>query len=179
MRYHSRVIDNLPMETKTVLLLRHAKSSWKDPQLDDHDRPLNARGREAATRVGQLLYNDKIDIDLVLCSASKRARETADFVFAPAKITPPILFRDDLYHASPTAMVEVLNGVAEPNSCVILIGHNPGMEEFLALLTGRAVPFPTAALARIELDLEAWSLFDDRSPGRLTQFWRPRDRDAD
>lgn len=167
------------MSTKTLLLLRHAKSSWKDLSLDDHQRTLNGRGRDAATRVGRLVQEQQFAIDLVLCSTSTRTRETADRVFEGAKSKPPISYRDDLYHASPETMIQVLSHVAEPNQCVMLIGHNPGLEEFLSQLTGNETEFPTAGLAQIELDFDRWTQFNEQTRGRLVQFWRPKELDAD
>ncbi len=167
------------MATKTLLLLRHAKSSWDDPQLDDHDRPLNGRGRKAARRIGQLLIDEAITIDLVLCSTSMRTRETASLIFAVSTRSPAIAYHDELYHASPSQMIDLLRQVAEPMRTVMVIGHNPGFDEFLERLTGNEISFPTAGLAKIELQIDRWSLFDDQTNGQLAQFWRPRDLGAD
>lgn len=166
------------MPSKTLLLLRHAKSTWDDPQLNDHDRPLNGRGRKAAKRIGRLIVEHQFAIELVLCSTAVRTRETAARVFHNWQTPPAIEFRDDLYHATPSQFVEVLRQIAEPTQCVMLIGHNPGLEEFAGQLTGQETPFPTAALALIEPDIDRWDSFHQESRGRLVQIWRPRELDS-
>ena len=167
------------MATKSLLLLRHAKSSWDDPLLDDRDRPLNARGRKAAVRVGRLFRDESFAIDLVLCSTSTRTRETAKQIFAERSGSTTISYRDDLYHASADQLTDILRNVVEPTSSVLVIGHNPGFEDFLAQATGKSVHFPTAALAVIEFNIDRWSLLTDQTHGELKQLWRPRDLDAE
>ena len=165
------------MSAKTLYLLRHAKSSWGDEQLDDHDRPLNSRGRKAAARVGRLLKDESLLIDRVLCSTSVRTRQTADLVFAASSKPPPISYREDLYHPTPDQIISILNEVPEQVCSVMVISHNPGLEEFLTVLTNDAVPFPTAALAMLELDVEYWSDLGDQTHGKLVQMWRPKELD--
>lgn len=164
---------------KTLLLLRHAKSSWEDPALADHDRPLNKRGRKAAPRMGRLLTETGLRPDRVLCSSARRAQETLRLVFEAAGIDIPSDTRRDLYHCDVAEFVAALRGVAEPADCVMIVGHNPGLEDFLVHLTNCREGFPTAALAQIELDLTAWSQFGTGSGGRLVQLWRPRELDAE
>jgi phosphohistidine phosphatase len=167
------------MKSKTLLLLRHAKSSWKDPQLDDHDRPLNSRGRKAAVKIGRLMQDERLMPDLALCSTARRARETAGLIFAEMASPPEITFRDDLYHADPEHIARVLSQVAESTSCVLMIGHNPGLEEFLSRITSKALELPTAALARVDFQVSTWSQFNDSARGTLVQLWRPRELDSD
>ena len=167
------------MATKTLHLLRHAKSSWDDSQLEDRDRPLNSRGRKAASRIGRLLRERALAIDLVLCSSSARTRETAKLVFAELTNPPTISFLDELYHASPHQIVDLLSRVAEPAQFVMAIGHNPGFEEFLENLIGDAIHFPTAGLATIELEIDRWSLLNAQTRGQLKQFWKPREKDTE
>jgi phosphohistidine phosphatase len=163
------------MATKTLLLLRHAKSSWDDAQLDDCDRPLNSRGRKAATRMGRLLRGEKFKIDLVLCSTAARARETAERVFAEPSRGPTMRYRDDLYLASAAQTVDLLSRVTELASCILLIGHNPGFEEIVAQVTGKTIHFPTAALVQIDLPIDHWSEFNQQTRGELKNVWRPRE----
>ena len=165
------------MPCKTLLLLRHAKSSWKNPQLDDHDRPLNSRGRTAAAQIGRLLQAEELRPDLVLCSTALRTRETADLVFAGLAPSPEIIFREDLYHADPRQITRVISQVDVSAPCLMLLGHNPGLEEFLSQITGEELPLPTAALARLELELSEWREFNPSTRGRLDHLWRPRELD--
>jgi phosphohistidine phosphatase len=167
------------MPYKTLLLLRHAKSSWKNPQWADHDRPLNSRGRLAAQRMGRLLSDEGLTPDLVLCSTALRARETAELVFANSVTHATILYREDLYHAEPAQLSRILAEVSEPVPRLLLIGHNPGLEQFLSQLTTASCSFPTAGLAQIQLELPAWSQFHPTTRGELIQFWRPRELDSD
>jgi phosphohistidine phosphatase len=162
---------------KTLLLMRHAKSSWKDADLDDHDRPLNKRGRQDAPRMGKLLREHNALPNLVLCSTARRARKTAAKVLLAAGSDAIIELRPELYEAAPAACMAVLNGAYHDAPCILLIGHNPCFEELLARLAGRHQPFPTAAIARIEFDLSSWRDLTLDTPGRLVNLWQPRDLD--
>ncbi|MGO9960733.1 MAG: SixA phosphatase family protein [Solirubrobacteraceae bacterium] len=135
-------------DAKHLLLLRHAKSSWDDPRLADHDRPLAARGRKAAKLIGAHLRAKRTVIDLVLCSSAQRARETLDLV-AP---TGQIEIDSGLYGASAGQLLERVRRVPDQVEAVILIGHNPAIQDLTAELVAGAgelagAPFPTGALA--------------------------------
>lgn len=168
-----------PAMAKTLLLLRHAKSSWDNPSLDDFDRPLNDRGRKSAKRVGRHIRKQGLTFDIVLCSKSVRTKQTAELAFSEWQPPPEICERDDLYHATPDEIRRIVGQVSEPATSVLVIGHNPGFEELLSQLTGAFEPFPTAALARVELDLDDWSQLRASTQGRLIEMWRPRDQELD
>jgi phosphohistidine phosphatase len=131
-------------------LLRHAKSSWDDPGLSDHDRPLAPRGRKAAKLIGRHLRDQGVEFSIVLCSSARRARDTIDLVDPPARIE----VEPELYGASAGEMLERLRRLPEDVEAVMVVGHNPGIED-LALglcgadsgLSGRK--FPTGALATL------------------------------
>ena len=160
---------------KTLLLFRHAKSSWADAGIADQDRPLNERGRKAAARMGRLMRDERITPDLVLSSTSRRTRETAELAFAELGTYPfPVHYRDDLYHADPTQIAHILSQISEPDACVMLLGHNPGLEEFLALHTGQKQSFPTAGLAVIDFKLKSWNQFSESLHGSLRHLWKPK-----
>jgi phosphohistidine phosphatase len=160
---------------KTLLLLRHAKSSWDDSSLSDHDRPLKPRGIKSAGRIGRLIDAQKLRPDLVLCSTAVRARETLRLVLEEVDSTVPVEYTDRLYHCSPEVFATVLQSIEWDLPSVMLVGHNPGLEEFLTHLTGQQQTMPTGALAKVELDLSNWSDFGTSTPGRLTEIWCPRD----
>jgi len=162
---------------RTLLLLRHAKSSWSDPTLDDHERPLKRRGTRAARQMARLINAEHLVPELVLCSTAVRARETLRLVLEESGLTPPVQELERLYHCSPAEFLAVLRDVPADPHTVLIVGHNPGLEEFLALLTGHAEPFPTAALASISLKIDDWSQLDAGIPGELTGLWRPRELD--
>jgi phosphohistidine phosphatase len=136
-------------------LLRHAKSSWKD-DFEDHLRPLNRRGREAAQRLGQHLPRLAGGIDLVLCSSAVRTRETLDLAFAGVAVRPRCLIEDELYLAAGDKLLERLRQLRETDGNVLLIGHNPGLYQLAVALAEPDAPrsralatgkFPTAARA--------------------------------
>ena len=164
---------------KTLLLLRHGKSSWKQPELPDHDRPLTQRGELAAKRMGQLLRELDLVPDLILTSDAIRAHETAKRVATAARFTGELEVCGDLYHAEPKPLAEVVAGVHDQIARVLVIGHNPGLSDWLTQLTGEHDNFPTAALACIELPLDNWSALSPASRGKLRRIWRPRELDDD
>ena len=151
---------------KRLLLLRHAKSSWGDSSLADFDRPLNERGRRAAPLVGRFMRERKVRPDLVLCSPAERARQTAALVLEAAGLSAPVRFDERIYEATAARLVGVVSQAEEGAGEILLVGHNPGMEELLELLTGEARRMPTAALARIHFDIDEWAKLRERA-GRL------------
>ena len=160
---------------KTLLLLRHAKSSWKHPELSDHDRPLNKRGKRTAPLMGALLQEEDLIPDLILCSSAVRARSTALLVAKACAYAGEIKPTRKLYLAEPPAYVEVVRKVTEKHARLLLVGHNPGLEALIESLTGEAMAMPTAALAQVELSLKRWSDIDSDTDCRLVNMWRPRD----
>jgi phosphohistidine phosphatase len=160
---------------KLLSILRHAKSSWKDSSLDDHDRPLNKRGLRDAPRVGELLLEKDLVPDTILSSTARRARETALAVATAARFPDEVRFTRDLYLADPGAYLEALRLL--PKSCghAMVVGHNPGIEQLVALVAGTPEPMPTAALVVVELALESWKDLDPPPHGSLRATWKPRD----
>lgn len=162
---------------KTLLILRHAKSSWDDEALDDFDRPLNQRGNRDAPRMGQLLRKRDLLPELILCSTAVRACSTLEHVCQAADYHGQFELYDDLYLAPPATYVERLHDVAEPTDRVMVIGHNPGLEMLLTDLTGAVEHLPTAALAVIELPIERWQQLRRPTAGRLRHLFRPKTLD--
>ena len=160
---------------KTLLLLRHAKSSWKDSDLDDHERPLNKRGKKDAPRMGQLIKDEGLVPDLILASSAKRCRKTADHVIHTSGYRGETRITGDLYEANATKLRQVLAGLPDGVSRVLLIAHNPGLEELLEPLAGAYTPLSTAALAQIDLSIERWGEFTSETPGKVVQIWQPQE----
>lgn len=154
--------------------MRHAKSSWDNPDISDFDRPLNPRGLQAAPFMGNQIYKNKLVPDLIVSSPAKRAKQTAVLVRESAGVESKIEYEDKIYEASPTTLLYVAAEFSDKYESVMLLGHNPGMEGFIRILTGEIQPMPTAAVAQILLDIEKWS---DISPtcGRLELLMRPKD----
>jgi len=159
---------------KRFFILRHAKSSWKDTGISDHSRPLNKRGRKAAPRMGQLIFEQDLVPDLIMSSTAVRARETAEFVAEASGYEGEIIYREDFYHAWPNDYVDALRNLSDDIDLVMFVGHNPGMELLLEMLTGAVEHFPTAALALIRLPIDQWSMLNDETEGELLEFWIPR-----
>ncbi len=159
---------------KTLTLLRHAKSSWDNPALADHDRPLAPRGRRAATLIATYLRDEHLPVSLVLCSSAVRTRETVELVSPPGEIE----IEDELYGASADQLLERLRRVPEQIDAVMLVGHNPAMHELAVALAadpGELVhdKFPTAALATLTVP-GPWRELD-RGQGELVAFVKPRE----
>lgn len=162
---------------KTLLVMRHAKSSWQDESLDDHERPLNQRGRQAAPRMGALLLQHRLLPDQILCSTAARARQT--WLLATQGWPRPVeaRFLDELYHCPAERILPILRKLPRDAQRVLLIGHNPGLAEFLETTADFRGKFPTGALAQLTTDASAWSLVNSQTRFKLHQLWRPRDLD--
>lgn len=160
---------------KTLFLMRHAKSSWKDETLSDHDRPLNKRGRKDAPRMGQLFLEQGFRPEVWLSSTALRARTTAEILADTTGFEGEIELRPDLYHAQPEDYIAAIREVDDTMDSVIVFGHNPGLEELLAGLIGREETLPTAALAQVELPIEHWKDLDSKTQGRRIHIWRPKE----
>ena len=159
-----------------LLVLRHAKSSWDDGTLSDHERPLNRRGERDAPRMGALLRTQRLTPDLILSSDAVRARMTAEAVAEAAGYGGDIVLDPRLYPGSPDDIVAALRTHGNAGArTVMIIGHNPGLEDLIALLTGEEHEFPTAALAKIALPIAGWADIETDSRGTLVALWRPKD----
>jgi phosphohistidine phosphatase len=167
---------------KTLYLLRHAKSSWDDPGLDDHDRPLAPRGRKAAKKLAAHLRAAGVAPELVLCSSSRRTRETLELVRA-ALNDAEIRFDDALYGASEGLLLERVRSVDPRVQSLLVVGHNPGLQAFGLELAGGGVEqarsrlhekMPTGALATLSFAAESWAGVEPGS-GELVDFVVPRD----
>ncbi len=147
---------------KRVWLLRHAKSSWDEPGLADHDRPLAPRGRKAAKRIARWASANDVRPNLVLCSTARRARATLDLISGGLG-SPVVKIEDGLYHASAGDLVERLRIVPDDFGDVLVIGHNPGLHDLACVLAPPGPDaFPTGALVELRLAIETWQ---DVKPG--------------
>lgn len=162
-----------------LLLLRHAKSSWDHPGLDDFSRPLAPRGIKAAPRMGAFIAANFEAPNLVLCSAAVRTRATLDLVLPHLVPAPDLVFEDELYLASASELLMRLRRVPRRWPSVLMVGHNPGFHEFAQALSGAAADraqlvakFPTAGLAVLTFDGDAWSKIGP-GKGTLTRFVTP------
>ncbi len=159
---------------KTLLLMRHAKSSWNDANLSDFERPLDERGLNAAPLIGKIMSDRQFQPELIISSPAKRATQTAQLVKGTVPIADEIQFDKRIYEASLPTLLQVLSGILENIESAMLVGHNPGFEELLKFLTGKARPMPTAALAVIDLNINNWREINSDG-GVLRDFIRPKE----
>jgi phosphohistidine phosphatase len=171
---------------KRLALLRHAKSSWGDDQLDDFDRPLNDRGWTAARRLGREIKQRGLRFDFGLASPAARVRETIDgLVEGCGELPFPLRFEPRIYEATAETLLDLVRALPDDVGSALLVGHNPGLERLLAELTrddthglrGKvAHKYPTAALARIELPAKHWAKIEPGS-GTVAELILPRELD--
>jgi phosphohistidine phosphatase len=160
---------------KSLPVLRHAKSSWKHPNLSDHDRPLNKRGKRDAPRMGRLLKKENLVPDIIISSTAIRARATAEAVAKASGYKGDITFNRSLYASGPQAYIDVLHDLSDEYVRVLIIGHNPGMEGLVEMLTGEIHLRPTCSLVHVKLRIGKWIERDYKIKGQVGEIWRPRD----
>jgi phosphohistidine phosphatase len=172
---------------KTVFLLRHAKSSWDDPVERDFDRPLNKRGRRAAETIGRHIRAKSIAFDHVVASPAVRVIETLDAVEDGAGRKLGVAFDRRIYMASVLTLVDIIHETNAEYDSVLLVGHNPGLEDLIFMLTPHDdgplrsevdIKYPTATLSEMTFDVDRWEDVDE-GKGHLVRLIRPRDLDPE
>lgn len=160
---------------KTLLLMRHAKSSWDEKDQDDFDRPLSKRGKKNAPLMGEMFKDEKLKPEVILASAAVRTRQTAELVMEEMKFRGDVCFLNSLYLAEVEAYVKEIQRIPEEINCALVIGHNPGLESLLQMTTGKVESLPTAAVAYLKLSVSSWTEFSVQTPAELVHLWRPKD----
>ena len=160
---------------KTLLLMRHAKSSWKDPELADHERPLNKRGKKDAPYMGRLLAEKELLPQIILGSTALRIHQTIEGLVQGSGYTGEIVFLDSFYLAEPEAYLAELRALPDSIERVLLIGHNPGLEGLLQLLSGRIESLSTGSVAYLSLTVQSWADLKGETEGELLELLRPRE----
>ncbi len=161
---------------KVLYLYRHAKSSWDDPSVPDFDRPLAKRGLKVAPSMGKFMKKQGVDPDLIICSPARRAMQTLELTMPKAGIDCDIELREDVYEASGSNLKKCIAAIDDRFKIVMMVGHNPGMEDLIQMLTGATEAFPTAAIARIRLAVNSWSEVSEGC-GTLDAVFRPKELD--
>lgn len=165
----------------TLSLFRHAKSSWDNPALEDFDRPLSPRGLKSAPLMAAFMREHSVYPDLVLCSPARRTRDTLALV-SNAIRAPRTLYPAELYLSAPETILGYIRGVEQQVHYLMLVGHNPGLQSLAVNLIGSgdkeafralAAKFPTAGLAIITFDADAWRNIRSAS-GHLALFMTPK-----
>lgn len=160
---------------KTLMLMRHAKSDWKQPGLTDHDRPLNARGRAAAPFMAKHLRAEQAKTDIILASSAVRVQQTVELMQAQWDQPVEMLTSRDLYLSSPQQMVEALRGLHDVWDDILLVAHNPGLAGLVSHWSGGVIEMPTAAIAVFQFAQSSWQALSLGSELQLVEYWRPRD----
>jgi phosphohistidine phosphatase len=170
---------------KSLAVLRHAKSSWDQQQLEDFDRPLSTRGRAAARRMGIELKRRELDFDLVLASTAARVRETIDGVKETFDLRAPVVFEQRIYLAAEQQLLSIIRGLSEDVRLPLIVGHNPALERLILELASEdedhlrervARKFPTGAFALLELPATRWSHVR-HGRGKILELILPKDLD--
>jgi len=159
---------------RTLFLVRHAKSSWLDPQLSDFERPLNDRGLSNAPFMGEFMRKNKLIPTLIVSSPAMRARQTAEFFKEGGHFDAEIQFDPRIYEASMTTLRDVISEFPDRFERVMLVGHNPGMEGFVRYVSEQQETMPTAAVAVVDLDLRHWHDID-AGCCTLRHVYRPKE----
>ena len=170
-----------PSGHRRLILTRHAKSAWDDPAMSDHDRPLNDRGRRSALALGDWMVSRGYEPEEVLCSSARRTQETWEVVASAAlEVRPLIRHEPGLYHASAGKMLTILRTATRPT--VMMLGHNPGISEFAAMLPAQPPlspdfrRYPTAATLVVDFQIDNWSEVEPGA-GSVMDFVRLDGRD--
>jgi phosphohistidine phosphatase len=163
---------------KTLLLLRHAKSSWKQPTNGDHERKLKKRGRKDARKIAERLLAEGLLPDLILCSSARRCRQTAEQLIHSSDYRGEARTTGELYEADAPRLREAISKLSDQFGRVMVIAHNPGMEEFLETVVGEHTPLTTSALAAVDIPISSWSDLSAETRGNLIKVWQPGDSDS-
>ena len=160
---------------KTLFLMRHAKSSWKEDGLDDHERPLKKRGKKDIKLIAKVMKKNNFNPDLIITSSAVRAKDTADLLAEALGYKGKIVVSDDLYMGEPADYMKILQGIKDKYDSVLIVGHNPGLEAYLQIIDGEIEALPTAGLGYLMLAIDEWSEITLETMGDLVGFWKPKD----
>lgn len=165
---------------KTLLLMRHAKSSFKENEIPDFERPLSKRGEKDAPRMGKLLKDKELVPDLILCSTAVRTSRTAEIVAEKCGYKGEITYVNGFYLGEPEIYLETLRDLKEEGDddhtgVVLVIGHNPGLETLLQMLTDKVESLPTSAVACLKIPIRSWKALTSDIVAHLVGVWRPRE----
>lgn len=160
---------------KTLLLMRHAKSSWKDHSLTDLNRPLKKRGHKDAARMGTLLKDRELVPQKILCSPAERARQTVTGLVEKSGFQGEVEYVTVLYMPEPGDVIAFLQGLPKETERVIVVSHNPGLESLAQILSGQVESLPTASIAYLSVPIKDWADLNMDTKCDLVDLYRPRD----
>lgn len=160
---------------KTLLLMRHAKSSWGNPSLSDHDRPLNKRGERACRLMGSFLFEQGYIPDTIISSTAVRAKDTVTGLLETLSIEGEVTYTRNLYLADVDSLLERLQTLPGEIEVAMLVGHNPGLDDFLDFICDEQEHMPTGAIAEIEFDISNWHDLTDQTSAEMKNLWKPKE----
>ena len=161
--------------TRRLIVMRHAKSDWANPKLSDHDRPLNDRGLRNAPLMGKHIADSNLTPQVVIASTAVRVRETLAFMLTAWPREPEVFYEQSLYLASLDTLHTHVRGLHDDWGDVLIVGHNPGLTEFVSRLAGQPLEMPTAAVAVFTSDQKSWAKALAAKNWQLAAHWCPRD----
>ncbi len=160
---------------KTLLLMRHGKSSWKDDDLADHERPLKKRGRKDAKRIAKEILKHDLLPELILSSTAERARETVEVLAENLDYQNRIIYAHELYMGEPQDFIDALQEHTQGEGIVMIVAHNPGLEAYLQIVDGEIESLPTGGLGYLLLAMDDWKDVSLEIMGDLIGFWKPKE----
>ena len=160
---------------KTLLLMRHAKSSWKDDTLSDLERPLKKRGRKDTKRIAKVIKENNLIPNVIISSPAVRTLETVNILKKELEFEGKEIVADDLYMGEPQAFIDAIKKVNNKHNSVLVVAHNPGLEAYLQIIGSNIEAVPTAGLGYLVLVLEDWKNISLDTMGELVGFWKPKD----
>lgn len=158
--------------------MRHAKSSWKESNIPDHDRPLNRRGKHDAPLMGKLLRDQKMNLDLIISSTALRAETTANLIAKAIRYKGKIILDKSIYNAEPMDLLTLLSNSSDEYNSILLVGHNPTMEETVQMIINSPeITMATCAIAHLTLSIDTWTDLKEKRTfsGKLENFWIPKE----
>ncbi|MGI6367214.1 MAG: SixA phosphatase family protein [Anaerolineae bacterium] len=156
---------------RTLYVMRHTKSRWDQAQTPDHERKLSPRGKRDARALGRALAEAESAPDLILTSSARRATSTARRVARAWEKAPDLRVESALYGASPTTVVQLLSALEDSVQSVLVVGHNPDLEELVFFLGDRAIAMATGTVVRIDLPVEIWAELCLPAGGHIVHVW--------
>lgn len=163
------------MSLRTLILMRHAKSDWSSPNLPDHDRPLNARGRRAAPLMAEHLAQMAVQVDVILASSAVRAQQTVELLRQRWARDAVLWTVPSLYLAAPEEIIRQVHSLHDSWSRALVVGHNPGLSFLASQLSGRDIELPTATAALIRGEATTWCGSLTSGSWTLEALWKPRE----
>jgi phosphohistidine phosphatase len=160
---------------KTLLIMRHGKSSWKHKELEDHERPLSKRGLRDSHLMGEVIHEKELIPQVILVSSAVRTTQTAQIFCESIGYQGETTSLDSLYLAESDGYIAELKKLPDSIERAMIIGHNPGLEYLLQELSGQIEALTTSVIAFISLSIDHWADLDNKSPGELIEIWHPKE----